>query len=78
MKKQFILSNKFLVLSCIAFWALMFFAVPSEASPKKYKGSAKQERVFRERKADNQSEQYRIQNKGIKVYNPKKARHARL
>ena len=77
MEKQFILSSKFLVLFCIAFLAFMFFAVPSDASPRKYKGSAKQERIFRERRADNQAEQYRIQNKGIKVFNPKKLHHGR-
>ena len=48
----------------------MFFAIPSKASPKHYKGHAKQEREYRNRRASNQAEQYRIQSPGIKKYNP--------
>ena len=40
----------------------------SDAAPRKYKGHAKQERIFRERKARNLAEQDRIQFKGIKKY----------
>lgn len=49
---------------------LMFLAVPSQAAGPKYKGHAKQEREYRNRRASNQSEQYRIQSPGIKKYNP--------
>lgn len=40
----------------------------ADAAPRKYKGHAKQERIFRERKARNLAEQDRIQFKGIKKY----------
>ena len=43
----------------------------ADASPRKYKGHAKQERIFRERKDYNLRTQERIQYKGIKHYNPR-------
>lgn len=61
MKKSFYQTRTFFVLFIIYFWPLMFFAIPSEASPKRYKGQSKQENVFRERRVSNLSEQYRIQ-----------------
>lgn len=59
----------------VLFWigmlllAVLSFSVDLSASPK-YKGHAKQERKFRNCKASNQAEQYRIQSPGIKKYNP--------
>lgn len=43
----------------------------SDAAPRKYKGQAKQERIYEKRRASNLAEQDRIQNKGIKHYNPR-------
>jgi len=78
MKKRFILSNKFLILFCIAFWMLMFFAIPSEASPKRYKGQRKQEIKFRENKSEMMSEQYRLFNLHPKKHYSKRSLTAKL
>ena len=48
--------------------AILSFSIDLSASPKPYKGKAKMERKFAERKARNQAEQYRIQSSGIKKY----------
>ena len=82
MKKSFWQTNAFLVLLCIAFWMLMFFTIPSEGAPKKYKGHAKVEREFSKRKYQNLAEQERQQYQGIKTYNPsnkwqKRTKHGR-
>ena len=71
MKKQFTQTNAFLVLFCIAFWLIMFLAIPSEAAPK-YKVQSRNERIYRQRQAECQAEQHRIQKQGIKKYNPRK------
>lgn len=61
--------------SKVLFWigmlilAILSFSIDISASPKHYKGHAKQESEYRNRRASNQSEQYRIQSPGIKKYN---------
>ncbi|MDD4971940.1 MAG: hypothetical protein PHT07_21140 [Paludibacter sp.] len=69
----------------ILFWvgmlilAILSFSVDISASPKHYKGQAKQELKFAHRKASNLDEQARIQSPGIKHYNKRnpwqKGRH---
>jgi hypothetical protein len=73
--KPFTQTRTFFVLFCIAFWLLMFFAIPSEGkNPKHYKGHAKIERKYKERRAHNLAEQERIQSKNpIKRFNARKA-----
>lgn len=59
----------------VLFWTGMIilfvlsFSIDLSAKPKPYKGMAKQERIYRQRKTSNQAEQYRIQSSGIKKYN---------
>ena len=59
----------------VLFWigmlrlAVLSFSVDLSAKPKPYKGHAKQEREFRNRRASNKSEQYRIQSHVVKKYN---------
>lgn len=60
--KNFTKTRAFFILFCIAFWTMMFFAIPSEASTKRYKGQAKQERKFRDNKLEMMAEQTRIYN----------------
>lgn len=60
--------------SKVLFWTgivilfILAFTIDLSAKPKPYKGHAKMERKFAERKAKNQAEQYRIQTRGIKTY----------
>jgi len=66
MKNRFTQTRTFLVLFCIAFWMLMFFAIPSEAS--------KRSREFRKRHDSCRNEQLRIQS-SVKTW--KKHHHGR-
>lgn len=68
--KSFTHTRAFFVLFCIVINIVLLLGIVlgADAAPRKYKGHAKQERIFRERKARNLAEQDRIQFKGIKKY----------
>lgn len=65
--KSFWKRNKVLILFCVVFWSVFFFIV----IPASAKNPRKVEKEFKQRQAECIAEQTRIQNKGIKHYNPR-------
>lgn len=71
--KSFTQTKSYFWLHCTLVVLILMLGIifGADAAPRKYKGHAKQERIYEKRRASNLAEQDRIQNKGIKHYNPR-------
>lgn len=61
------------IIVCVFVLFMVLLSVNGEAKTR-YRGKAKQERIYRQRQAQCTAEQRRIQYQGIKKYNPRKLR----